>query len=118
MRDDRGLERIVAEIEKRDAIADALAESRSRAMGIKDTVNIGVYVEVVLQFLGSKPKTAQKLVKELAEVGIIEVDGETITCKKIAALLHDPIADGAVVKTRVRVKGKIGRVTAYALASA
>ena len=62
------------------------------------------YVQTLIALLNKTPKTGEQLVAELAEAGVTEINGKTVTKQKVATMLRGAVAEGAVTKTKVKAE--------------
>ena len=74
------------------------------------------YAAQVAPFVTNEPKTAIRLVVELAEAGITAFDGKPITAAKVRVLMNLLIDSGEVM--RVNIKDGRVKMVAYQLAAA
>lgn len=91
-----------------------LANTKRREKNAETSAENARYVEMLLGVMSTTPKTGEQLVADMAEAGVLAINDKPVTKQKIATMLRASVAEGVVVKDKVKVDKSTA--TTYALA--
>lgn len=76
-----------------------------------------VYVDQLVGFLGSEPRTATMLLCNFNDAGVTEVDGKALTVQRVSSWARKAVAAESAAQVDVKIPGK-GAQKGYVLVGA